>query len=91
MNLPTEKELEFYDKNNVARPTHDGHSVRDSFENPLSEQLKSGNPRNWRLEGNLLHCDTDFGPMAQRIPADYVCMGTDDKGLPILKKVVLST
>lgn len=88
MNLPDEKELREFDKWRVARPSHDAHGVQDTWENPLSKQLVSGNPRNWRMVGNQLHCDTDFGPLMQLIPTDYVCHGTDEKGLPILKKVV---
>lgn len=89
MELPSEKDLRWYDYHRVARPTHEEHGVRDTADAPLSEQLQPGNPRNWHLKGNMLHCDTDFGPMAQSIPSDYVLHGTDAKGLPILKKVVL--
>jgi hypothetical protein len=89
MNLPEEKELKEFDKWKVARPTHEEHGVTDTWETPLSDQLKSGNPRNWHLNGNMLHCDTDFGPMKQVILSDYICHGTDEKGLPILKPVVL--
>lgn len=89
MNLPDEKELSQYDKWKKARPTHEEHGLKDSWENPISEQLHKGNARNWRMEGNKLLCDTDFGPMVQNISTDYICLGTDEKGLPILKKVVL--
>jgi hypothetical protein len=88
MKLPSEQELQFYDRNRVARPFHEEHGIRDTYENPLSEQLKSGNPRNWRLEGNQLKCDTDFGPLTQIIPTDYICTGTDNAGLPTFRKVL---
>lgn len=89
MQLPDERELKDYDRWKVGRPSHLPHGVTDTFENPLGEQLQGGNPRNWRLEGNILHCDTDFGPLAQRIPVDYICTGIDKKGLPILERVIL--
>lgn len=89
MQLPDEKELKWFDKVKKSRPSHEEHGVADTFENPLSEQLIDGKPRNWRMEGNELICDTDFGPLRQRIPTDYICKGTDKKGLPILVKVVL--
>lgn len=88
MELPSEKELKWYDWHRVARPTHEEHGVRDTLDSPLSEQLKSGNARNWHLKGNMLHCDTDFGPMAQRIPPEYIMTGIDDKGLPTFRKVI---
>lgn len=87
MNLPDEKELKFYERHKVAPPSHESHNIADTFENPLSEQLLKGNCRNWRLEGNTLLCDTDFGPLSQVIPSDYICIGEKD-GLPLLKKVV---
>lgn len=87
MQLPSDQDLSWFDRMGKARPTHDEHGVVDTRENPLSEQLISGKPRNWRMVGNMLHCDTDFGPMAQRIDPAYICLGEKD-GLPILKKVV---
>lgn len=88
MNLPDEKQLRFYDDHRVARPSHEEHGLADTHENPLSEQLPRGNPRNWRMEGNLLICDTDFGVMSQAIDPSYICHGTDDAGLPILRRVL---
>lgn len=83
-----EKELKQYDRWGKARPTHLPHNVVDTFENPLSEQLKRVKCSNWRMEGNKLIADTDQGPLVQYIPTNYICLGTDKKGLPILKKVV---
>lgn len=88
MKLPDEKELKQYDRWGKDRPSHEEHGVVDTWENPLSDNLKSGNARNWRMEGNHLKADTDFGPLDQVISTDYICLGTDEKGLPILKKVV---
>lgn len=85
MRLPTEKELQQFDGWNQPRPSHEEHDIRDTAEHPLSEQLKSGNARNWRMEGNLLHCDTDFGPMMQVMPTHLILTGTDEKGLPTFK------
>lgn len=88
MQLPSERELKQYERWKVAPPSHEEHGVVDTWENPLGERLLAGNCRNWHLSGNLLSCDTDFGPMAQRIPPDFILMGEDEKGLPILKKVL---
>lgn len=88
MQLPNDKDLRWFDYNKVARPSHEEHGLRDTFEMPLSKQLVSGNPRNWVLKGNTLHCDTDFGPLVQRINPGYVMIGVDDRGLPTFKKVL---
>lgn len=85
--MQDENQRKQYDSWKVAQPVHEEHGIKDTFENPLSDRLVGGNPRNWRLEGNQLHCETDFGPMGQTIPTNYILMGTDEKGLPIFKKV----
>lgn len=87
MELPSEKELKWYDYHRVARPSHEEHGIRDTADSPLSKQLLPGNPRNWHLKGNSLHCDTDFGPMVQRINPGYIMTGTDPSGLPVFEKL----
>lgn len=82
-----EKELKWFDRMGKNRPTHEEHGVVDTWENPLSEQLPRLKTRNWRLEGNTLIADTDQGPLVQTIPTNYICKGTDDKGMPILVKI----
>lgn len=54
----------------------------------IRAQMQPAKCWNWRLEGNTLHCDTDLGPMTQTISTDYILRGTDEKGLPILVKVL---
>lgn len=88
MQLPDEKQLNWYDKQGVDRPTHLPHGVTDTPENPLSEQIPNLKCSNWRLQGNKLICDTEHGEFAQFIDPSYICLGTDDKGLPILKSIV---
>lgn len=88
MQLPSKKELKDFETWKKKPPTLETHRIEDSKENPLSKQLLPPNCRNWHMEGNELCCDTDFGPLRQRISTDYICKGTDEKGLPILEKVV---
>lgn len=64
-------------------PTREPHG-RDE---DIRANMRPANPRNWRLEGNILKADTDFGPYAHPIPTDYVMDGTDERGLPILRKL----
>lgn len=89
MQLPDEKELKWFERIKKAPPSHEEHGVVDTWEHPLSESLLPSNPRNWRLSGNELSCDTDFGPLTQRIPPNYILLGEDKAHLPILKKLVL--
>lgn len=84
-----EASLRWFDKNGKARPTHLPHGITDTPDNPLSAQLPRLKCRNWRLEGNSLICDTDYGPLVQTIDPGHICHGTDAAGLPILKKIVL--
>ena len=78
-----EKELRQFDRWGVARPSHDPHGTIEE----IRANLKRANTSNWRLEGNVLYADSDFGPLVQTIPTDYICKGTDDQGLPILVKI----
>jgi|GEM_PF-4212980 len=46
-------------------------------------------PNSWHLEGNLLVGETSMGTIAQTIPTDVILVGTDPKGLPIFRHIVL--
>ncbi len=76
----------FYRKHGKEPPKH--------FEHGTEEDIKANmvvlKPKEWRQEGNMLIAEGDYGVHAQTIPTDYICAGTDDDGLPILQKVVLS-
>lgn len=56
-------------------------------EEEIAQNMKPLKPNTWRLEGNKLIGETEMGPLVQFIPTDYILTGTDDKGLPILKKI----
>lgn len=64
-------------------PAHFPHGTTDE----IRANLKQAKCTNWRMEGNKLMADTDFGPLVQIIPTNYICHGTDDKGMPILVKL----
>lgn len=66
-------------------PSHDEHG-EDSWEHPISQKMVQASCWNWRMEGNILKCDTDFGPLSQHMPTNVVCLGEKD-GLPILKEL----
>lgn len=58
-------------------------------EDNLSEKLERLMPESWHLEGNMLVGKTSQGILKQRIPTNYICLGTDDKGMPKLKRIDL--
>lgn len=76
----------FYKKHGKAQPEVHKHGTEEDIRANMV-QLK---PKAWRLEGNLLIAETEYGVHAQRIPTDVILAGTDDDSLPIFKKVVLS-
>lgn len=80
-----ERIARFYQKHGVAPPSRDKHGTEDDIKASM-QRLK---PNEWYLEGNKLIGRTDMGILAQYIPPDYICVGTDDNGLPKLQKVVL--
>lgn len=66
-------------------PEHKEHG-EDSWVHPISEKLVTAKCWNWHMQGNILHCDTDYGPMSQTMPTNVICVGEKD-GLPILKEI----
>jgi hypothetical protein len=84
--LPDPKLLKWFDEVDKPPPTHEEHGVEDTWEHPLSEKLVKAKCWNWQLRGNLLTCDTDFGPLAQTIPTGYILTG-EKNGLPEFKKI----
>lgn len=80
-----DNEREMYERWGKNPPTHIPHGEPDDIE----KNLKAPITREWRQEGNTLLCKTDLGEIAQIIPTDMMLVGTDKKGLPILKKMVL--
>lgn len=84
----TPDELKDFREWNVPLPTRDPHGT-DSTDNPIGSNLKKLQLRNWRLKGNKLMADSDMGEYAYLIPPDRILTGTDEQGLPILKKIVI--
>ena len=79
------EDADFYRKLKVAPPSVAPHGTDED----IRSQLKPVKTWGWTLSGNQLTAQTDQGPLTQTIPTGYICKGTDDKGLPILEKIVL--
>jgi hypothetical protein len=85
--MPTyeHEDAEFYKKLQVAPPDVNPHGTDED----IRSQMKPLKTWGWKLEGNQLTAQTDHGPLTQTIPSNYICRGTDEKGLPLLEKIVL--
>ncbi len=82
----SEDQLKWYDKIGKARPTHIAHGI--SSDN-INEHMRELKPYNWALKGNVLHAETDMGPLVQKIPPEYILKGEDENGRPQFEKVKL--
>lgn len=66
-------------------PTHEPHGTEED----IKKNLQTLYPNSWSLEGNLLRGQTAMGELVQTIPPNYILKGTDERGLPILEKIVI--
>lgn len=82
----TPDELQDFKNWQVPLPTRDAHGT-DSATEPISSHLQKVEFSNWRLKGNKLIADTQFGEYAYLISPDYMMTGTDDNNHPILTKI----
>lgn len=76
----------FYKKHGKEPPKHFEHGTEEDIAN----NMKRLRPEAWKLEGNQLVGETEFGTLRQTVPTDMILTGTDEDGRPIFKKVVLS-
>jgi hypothetical protein len=78
----------WYDRNGVARPQHDAHLTEDEIQKAFDKLRAETVHGNWIQVGNRLTCQKCNPPhTSEPIPTNYLLQGTDDKGLPILKKL----
>lgn len=82
----TPDEIQNFKDWQVPLPSRDPHGT-DSPENPIGSNLQRVILKNWRLIGNKLTADTQFGEYSYLIPPNYIMTGTDDQGLPKLTKI----
>jgi hypothetical protein len=75
--------LKWFERNGLQKPEHIPHGKQADLEARLVPATVSS----WRLEGNQLIAETNYGPHVQTIPTDYILVGTDENNLPVLKKI----
>lgn len=54
---------------------------------PHENQIRRLNLTNWRMKGNQLIADSDYGQWVQNLPTDVLLKGTDEKGFPIFERI----
>lgn len=79
----TPEELESFKGWGVPLPSRESHGTDED----VRANLKPLKTNNWRMQGNWLIADTEFGELSQRIDPAYILTGTDEKGLPIFKNL----
>ncbi len=84
MTYHTEDE-DFYRKLDIAPPSIAEHGTEED----IREKLVPMMPKQWRQEGNQLIGETEAGTHSQTIPTNKLLIGTDDKGLPIFRDIVI--
>lgn len=67
----------------VPPPTSQPHGTPDEIKANL-EQVR---PTKWRMEGNKLIGESEYGEVVQFLPTNIVCDGSDKEGLPILREI----
>jgi hypothetical protein len=87
MNQPFDPD-NWFDRNGVERPKHDPHLTEEELAKTFERLRKETVHGDWLQDGNRLVC-RKCNPQhaSEPIPTEYLLMGTDSKGLPILKKI----
>ena len=79
-----EKTNAWFRKQGKTPPEHISHEMTPD---DIKDKVQPLKPTNWRQEGNLLKADTEMGELVQVLPTDRILTGTNDQGLPILKRI----
>lgn len=80
-------ENNWYDRNGVARPEAIPFLTEEELERKFAEIRANTVHGDWKQEGNIITCNRCSPSHSAPIPTEYLLQGTDDKGLPILKKI----
>lgn len=76
----------FYEKLGVEPPKSDSHYTEEQLER-LFEQQAQRQGHIWQQRGSRVTCTSCPFEHAFNVPTDMILQGTDEKGMPILKKL----
>lgn len=78
----------WYERHGVKPPEHIPHFSDEDLAKRMDEIRTGTKHGDWRQEGSKITCYRCPYNHSDSIPVDYLLMGTDKNGLPILKKIV---
>lgn len=85
--LQKHPEDKIYEEWGVEPPSHESHATEEEIKEALSKPVV----HHWKQKGAVLICDAcPWEHATEPRFKDYILTGTDEKGLPILQKVVLT-
>ena len=79
----------WFDRNGVPRPDHIPFLTEEELEKKFKEIRETTVHGGWKMQGNYLFCTKCQFQHGDFIAPEYILQGTDNKGLPILKKIDL--
>lgn len=77
----------WYDRHGISRPTHIPFMTDEELEKKFAQIRSSTVHGNWTQQGNRLTCNKCELRHSDIIPTNYLLQGTDERGLPIFKKL----
>lgn len=80
----TPEQIEQFRNWGVPLPTRQAHGS----DAEIRSNLRQLRPTQWRMAGNRLIGQTEFGELSCFVPTNVILTGTDEDGLPIFKKIV---
>lgn len=84
-----EAEQDWYTRHGVDKPEHIPFMTEEELEEQFAKIRAKTKHGKWTQMGNRLTCNNCIPPhTSEPIPVNYLLQGTDDKGMPILTKLV---
>lgn len=62
-------------------------SIKHLTEDELRDKLRITPNHQWSQRGNVLTCVCEIGRHTTKIPTSHIIEGTDDRGMPVLKRI----
>lgn len=83
-----EADEKLYSRLGLEKPSHSPHITEEELQKKF-EELKLNTHHQWHQSGREIYCDCEVGHHASYIPTNKLLIGTDQKGLPIFRDIVV--
>lgn len=77
----------WYDRHGVKRPEHIPFLTEEELERKFAEIKAQTTHGDWKQDGTTITCNRCNPRHSSGIPPTHLLQGTDDRGMPILKKI----